>query len=575
LRPYLIRYRAKILIGTFFIIIGNAIAIINPIVVKNAIDYLEQDIEIKQLLIYAGYIILIAFGQGVFRFLMRQTVIVGSRLIENDFRNDLFAHLQKMSARFFQNMPTGDIMSRMTNDLNSVRAVLGPGIMYSINTVVTFAFVVWMMLSHSPMLTLVGLLPIPFMAVLVYKFGKQIHKRYQKIQAQLSKISTKAQENFSGIRIVKSYVQEDYEIDDFNKLNWGYVEKNMSFVRVFAAFHPMMHFIVGIGVILVLFVGGIQIVEGVITLGEFVAFTLYLGMLVWPSIALGWVVGIFQQGAASMERINVILSTTPEIIDDEKTREVDQIMGHIQIKNLTFAYDDKSEPALKNINLTVEAGSILAVVGRTGSGKSTLMNLLTRNYDPAPGSILIDDLDIREIPLQTLRKNIGYIPQETFLFSDTIGNNVSFGLDTTEEAQIQRATGISQIHASIEEFPDKYQTLLGERGINLSGGQKQRISIARAILKQPKILLLDDALSAVDTITEEKILERLRDEMQDKTCVWISHRISALQDADKIVVLDQGEIIEEGTHEELLELDGLYRDLYEKQKLEEALDLVE
>lgn len=575
MRPYLIRYRAKILIGTFFIVIGNAIAILNPIVVKNAIDYLEQDIEIKQLLIYAGFVILIAFGQGVFRFLMRQTVIVGSRLIENDFRNDLFAHMQKLSARFYQNMPTGDIMSRMTNDLNSVRAVLGPGIMYSINTIVTFVFVVWMMLIHSPMLTLVGLLPIPFMAVLVYKFGKQIHKRYQKIQAQLSKISTKAQENFSGIRIVKSYVQEDYEIDDFNKLNWEYVEKNMSFVRVFAAFHPMMHFIVGIGVILVLFVGGIQIVEGVITLGEFVAFTLYLGMLVWPSIALGWVVGIFQQGAASMERINVILDTAPEIIDDEQTRDVDQITGHIQIKNLTFAYDDKSEPALKNINLTVEAGTILAVVGRTGSGKSTLMNLLTRNYDPQPDSILIDGLDIREIPLQTLRQNIGYIPQETFLFSDTIENNISFGLKTAEEAQIRRATGISQIHTSIEEFTEKYQTLLGERGINLSGGQKQRISIARAVVKQPKILLLDDALSAVDTITEEKILDRLRGEMQNKTCVWISHRISALQDADKIVVLDEGEIIEEGTHEELLEMDGLYRDLYEKQKLEEALDLVE
>jgi ATP-binding cassette subfamily B protein len=575
LRPYLFRYRAKILIGTLFIVIGNGIAIINPIVVKQAIDYLEQDIEVKQLLIYAGLVVLIALGQGIFRFLMRQTVIVGSRLIENDFRNDLFAHLQKMSARFFQNMPTGDIMSRMTNDLNSVRAVLGPGIMYSINTIVTFGFVVWMMLSQSPMLTLVGLVPIPFMAILVYKFGKQIHKRYQKIQAQLSKISTKSQENFSGIRIVKSYVQENNEIESFDKLNWEYVEKNMSFVRVFAAFHPMMHFIVGIGVILVLFVGGVQIVEGVLTLGEFVAFTLYLGMLVWPSIALGWVVGIFQQGAASMERINVILNTPPEIMDDEETQDIDEINGDIEIRDLTFAYDDKSEPALKNISLKIEAGSILAVVGRTGSGKSTLMNLLTRNYDPDPGTIFIDNTDIRQIPLQTLRKNTGYIPQETFLFSDTIAQNVSFGIVSAEEEHIQRATAISQIHEAIEEFPEKYGTILGERGINLSGGQKQRISIARAILKKPKILLLDDALSAVDTITEEKILEKLRGEMKDKTCVWISHRISALQDADKIVVLDQGEIIEEGTHSELLMLDGLYRDLYEKQKLEEALDLVE
>jgi ATP-binding cassette subfamily B protein len=276
-----------------------------------------------------------------------------------------------------------------------------------------------------------------------------------------------------------------------------------------------------------------------------------------------------------MERINVILNTPPEIIDDEKTKDINEIVGDIQIKDLTFAYDDKGEPALKNINLNIEAGSILAVVGRTGSGKSTLMNLLTRNYDPDPGSIFIDNTDIRQIPLQTLRQNIGYIPQETFLFSDSIAQNVSFGLGTAQEDQVQRATEISQIHEAIEEFPDKYKTILGERGINLSGGQKQRISIARAVLKQPKILLLDDALSAVDTITEEKILEKLRGEMQNKTCVWISHRISALQDADKIVVLDQGEIIEEGTHAELLRLDGLYRDLYEKQKLEEALDLVE
>jgi ATP-binding cassette subfamily B protein len=563
------------LIGTLFIVIGNGIAIINPIVVKKAIDYLEHDIEVEQLLVYAGLVILIAFGQGIFRFLMRQTVIVGSRLIENDFRNDLFAHLQKMSARFFQDMPTGDIMSRMTNDLNSVRAVLGPGIMYSINTIVTFGFVVWMMLSHSPMLTLVGLVPIPFMAFLVYKFGHQIHKRYQKIQAQLSKISTKSQENFSGIRIVKSYVQEEYEIESFDKLNWEYVEKNMSFVRVFAAFHPMMHFIVGIGVILVLFVGGVQIVEETLTLGEFVAFTLYLGMLVWPSIALGWVVGIFQQGAASMERINVILNTPPEIMDDDQTQDIKTIEGDIRIKDLTFSYDDTSEPVLKNINLKIEAGTILAVVGRTGSGKSTLINLLTRNYDPDPGSIFIDDIDIRKIPLQTLRHHIGYIPQETFLFSDTIAQNVNFASDSSEEDQIQRATAIAQIHEAIEDFPEKYETVLGERGINLSGGQKQRISIARAILKQPKILLLDDALSAVDTITEEKILHKLRGEMVNKTCVWISHRISALQDADKIVVLDQGEIIEEGTHEELLKLNGVYRDLYEKQKLEEALDLVE
>ena len=506
---------------------------------------------------------------------MRQTVIVGSRLIENDFRNDLFGHLQKMSPRFFQNMPTGDIMSRMTNDLNAVRAVLGPGIMYSINTIVTFAFVIWMMLSLSPMLTLVGLIPIPFMAFLVYKFGMQIHKRFQKIQAQLSRISTKAQESFSGIRIIKSYVQEEFETEDFDKLNREYVEKNMSFVRVFAAFHPMMMFIVGLGVILVLFVGGIQIVEETITLGDFVAFTLYLGMLVWPSIALGWVVGIFQQGAASMERINVILETPAEIIDDDRIKAMEQIEGNIRIENLTFAYDENNPPVLENISLKLPAGKILAIVGRTGSGKSTLMHLLTRNYDPPRGTIFIDGIDIREVPLRILRDHLGYIPQETFLFSDTIKENINFGLDESNDQKTQEAALCAQIHGSIEELPNKYDTILGERGINLSGGQKQRVSIARAIIKQPKILLLDDALSAVDTITEEKILGKLRDIMKDKTCVWISHRISALQDADKIIVIDQGKIIEEGTHDDLLESRGLYWDLYEKQKLEEALELVE
>ena len=496
-------------------------------------------------------------------------------MIENDFRNDLFAHLQTMSARFFQSMPTGDIMSRMTNDLNAVRAVLGPGIMYSINTIVTFIFVIWMMLTINPMLTLVGLLPIPLMAFMVYKFGMQIHKRYQKIQAQLSKISTKAQENFSGIRIVKSYVQEKFEIEAFDQLNNEYVDKNMSFVKIYAAFHPMMMFVVGLGVILVLFVGGVQIIEGILSLGEFVAFTLYLGMLVWPSIALGWVVGIFQQGAASMERINSILEMPADISDVGARTKITTIEGKLSFRNLSFSYDEKNSQVLESINLEIEAGSILAVVGRTGSGKSTLANLLTRTYDPPEGTLFVDNTDIRELPLKVLRENLGYIPQETFLFSDSIFENISFGVEEADEAAVKEAAEIAQIHESIEEFPEQYNTMLGERGINLSGGQKQRLSIARAILKHPKILIIDDALSAVDTITEEKILGRLRDVMKDKTCVWISHRISAIQNADKIIVLDGGKIIEEGSHEELLAIGGLYWELYEKQKLEEALDLAE
>ncbi len=575
LKKYLFRYKGKIFLGTIFITIGTGIGIINPKVVQLAIDYLAKDIAVGQLLIYAGLIILISLGQGIFRFLMRQTIIVGSRLIENDFRNDLFAHLQKMSAGFFQEMPTGDIMSRMTNDLNAVRSVLGPGIMYSINTIITFIFVIVMMFTISPLLTLVGLIPIPIMAYFVYHFGSKIHDRYKKIQAQFSRINTKAQENLSGIRIVKSYAQEKSEIETFNNLNSEYIRKNMDFVKVYAAFHPMMMLIVGIGVVLVLFVGGTLIVDEVITLGAFVAFTLYMGMLVWPSIALGWVVGIFQQGSASMERINVILDTIPEIRDDDIVEPITDIKGKIEFRDLTFSYSSGGVSVIKNMSFSIESGKILAIVGRTGCGKSTVLNLLNRIYDPPRNSIFIDDIDIRKIPLDTLHRNIGYIPQETFLFSDTIAENIIFGNTTASQTEIENAAQIAQIHDSILEFPHKYDTLLGERGINLSGGQKQRLAISRAIIRNPAMLFLDDSLSAVDTLTEEKILDQLKLVMNNRTCIWISHRISSIKNADKIIVLEDGEIAEEGTHQELLIRGGIYSDLYEKQRLEESLELVE
>ena len=512
---------------------------------------------------------------GFFRFLTRRTVIVVSRLIENDMRNDLFAKLQTLSNAYYQRNSTGDIMARLTNDLNAVRSVLGPGVMYTINTITSFIFVLIMMFLISPLLTVIAMIPVPAMVIIVNYFNKQINKRYTAVQAQYARISTKAQENLAGMRIVKSYVLEKLELDDFNRLNQDYIDKNMEYVKVNAAFRPSMMMIVGFGVALILLFGGRMIINDVITLGEFVAFNLYLGMLVFPSIALGWVMGIFYQGVASMNRLDHILLAEPDIYDSNIDSAEKSIKGKIEFRDLTFTYPAKESPDLKNINLDISAGEIVGVVGRTGSGKTTLLNLLPRIYDAPEGQLYIDDLEIRNYSLKNLRKYIGFIPQDTFLFSDTIRNNIAFGLGEVSQDKIEEAAKMAQIHDSILEFPNGYDTILGERGINLSGGQKQRVSIARAILKEPSILILDDALSAVDTVTEEAILNNMRQVMKNKTCLWISHRISSIKNADYIIVLDHGAIIEEGTHEELLLVGGVYADLYEKQQLEESLQLVE
>lgn len=575
LLPYLLKYKARMLLGFLFIIIGNFISIFNPKVVQRAIDYLKQDIEVRQLLIYAGLVILIALLQGVFRFLMRRTIIVVSRLIENDLRNELFAKLQTLSNAFFQRNRTGDIMARLTNDLNAVRSVLGPGIMYTINTLTIVIFVLVMMLRISPLLTLFAFTPVPILVFVVNKFKTHINKRFMEVQTQFATISTRAQENLAGMRIVKSYVLEKSEIEDFNKQNRIYIDKNMHYMKVYAAFRPVMMLIVGIGIALILLVGGRMIVNNTITLGEFVAFNLYLTMMVWPTIALGWVVGIFSQGIAAMERLDYIRYADADIADEPDAVELEDVKGRFSFKNLNFKYPSTDVTALEDINLEVPAGNIVAIVGRTGSGKTTLMRLLTRTYDPPQDSIFLDDREIRKIKLDSLRRHIGYIPQETFLFSDSLHNNIAFGVQNASRKEIEQAAKIAQIHDSIVEFPKGYDTPLGERGINLSGGQKQRVAIARAILKQPRILLLDDALSAVDTVTEEAILNSLRSVMSDKTCFWVSHRISAIKNADQIIVLDQGRIVEEGTHAELLLANGVYADLYEKQKLEESIELAE
>ncbi|NOX88519.1 MAG: ABC transporter ATP-binding protein [Calditrichaeota bacterium] len=575
LLPYIRRYKWRLVWGFVFIVIGNSVGVLNPQVVRKAIDYLKQDVETSRLLFYSGLVVLISLVQGVFRFLMRRTVIVVSRLIENDMRNDLFKKLQNLSQAFYQQTPTGDIMARMTSDLNAIRSVLGPGMMYTVNTVTTMSFVFIMMIQISGYLTIIALLPIPLLVFVVNYFSKQINKRYTAVQAQFAAISTKTQENLSGIRIIKSYVKEWIELNDFNKINKEYIRRNLQYVKVQAAFRPIMMLIVGISIALILLVGGELIINGTITLGQFVAFNLYLGMLVWPSIALGWVLGLFYQGVASMKRLNLIFEAKEDIADRAHTKPVKTIKGDVEFNKLWFRYPGDQKTVLKDISLKIEAGTIIAVIGRTGAGKSTLIRLLARIYDAPENTLFIDGYSIRDIPLKVLWKHIGYVPQETFLFSDTIRNNLALGKPEASMDEVQWAARMAEIHESITEFPNGYDTVLGERGINLSGGQKQRLTLARAVLKKPRILLLDDALSAVDNETEEKILLNLKEIMKEKTCFWVSHRISSIKNADHIIVLDRGAIREQGTHEQLLSIGGLYADLYEKQQLEEFVSQVE
>jgi len=572
LKEYLLRYRSKFLWGIFFVLLTNIFKVINPRIVQKAIDLLQQSFQMAQIRNYALFIVLIAFAQGFFLFLMRRTIIVASREIENDLRNDLFWKLEELSASFYNQMPTGDIMSRATNDMNAVRSVLGPGIAYSVNTIMAFLFVIPMMIIISPMLTAMALIPFPVMAIIVNRFGKAINKRYEKIQAQLAAISSFVQENLSGIAIIRAFVREKHQTELFFDLNQDYLNKNLSFARVYAAFHPILMLIIGIAVVLVLLGGGKLVIDKTITIGELTAFMLYLGMLVWPSIALGWVIGLYQQGTASMKRIRLILDAEPDITDGPAGLQPSQVNGKIEYKNLNFGYEET--PILENVNLTIHPRTTLGILGQTGSGKTTLVRLIPHLYPIPSGQLFIDGQDINEYQLSSLRKQIGYVTQDTFLFSDTIHNNIAFAAPEVSREEVVRAAEIAAIHDEILEFPDGYDSYLGERGINLSGGQKQRVSIARAILANPKILILDDAFSALDTYTEENILQNLKKIFPDKTVILISHRISTLQNADHIVVLDQGKIIEEGSHEELLQQDGLYAHIHQKQLLELEIESV-
>jgi ATP-binding cassette subfamily B protein len=572
LKEYLLRYRRKLYWGTIFVLLTNIFKIANPKIVQKAIDTLQQSFQMTQIGNYAILIVCISFIQGFFLFLMRRTIIVASREIENDLRNDLFWKLEGLSSSFYSQMPTGDIMSRVTNDMNAVRMVLGPGIAYSINTIMAFLFVIPMMLYISPVLTGLALIPFPIMALLVNRFGKAINKRYEKIQAQLAAISTFVQENLSGVAIIRAFVREKQQEAEFFKLNNDYMHKNLSFARVYAAFHPSLMLIIGFAVLLVLLGGGKLVIDQTISIGELTAFMLYLGMLVWPSIALGWVIGLFQQGIASMKRIRNILDAVSDINEGPIILSPTAVEGKIEFKNLDFKYEDT--PVLDNINLVIHPRSTLGILGQTGTGKTTLVRLIPHLYPIERGQLYIDGHDINDYQLSSLRQQISYVTQDTFLFSDTLHNNIAFAKPDATQEEVIQAAEIAAIHDEILEFPEGYDSYLGERGINLSGGQKQRVSIARAILAEPKILILDDAFSALDTYTEENILQNLKNLFPDKTVILISHRISTLQNADHIVVLDQGQIAEEGRHSELLRLNGLYAHIHQKQLLELEIESV-
>lgn len=571
LKPYLWKYRYGFLWGAVAVLFTNAIWVFFPQVIREATDDLNRGVTQHKIVVYSLALVAIALAKGLFQFLTRWILIGISREIEFDLRNDLFTHLEQLSHSYYQRTRTGDIMARATNDLNAVRMLLGPAIMYTANTIVFTAGALFFMLRISPRLTLFAFLPMPLVSVVVQYFGRRIHERFEQIQASFSDISARAQENLSGARVIRAYAQEEAEAELFEKSNRQYVERALPLVRLMGMLWPTLEALPGLSLAVVLWLGGREVLLHRITTGQFIAYLVYVTQLTWPIIALGWVVNLFYRGTASMGRINEILIEKPEITDADAVPSLRtlELRGDIEFRNLNFAYGET--PVLRNVNLTIPAGTSLAIVGPTGSGKSTLVSLIPRIYDATRGSVLIDGRSVCEYPLQALRKNIGFVPQETFLFSETIRENIAFGVEGANDQEVKNAADAANIAIDIQSFPLQYETLVGERGITLSGGQKQRTAIARALIRDPRILILDDALSSVDTYTEERILNHLRDVMQGRTTIFISHRVSTIRNADQIAVLHNGEIVELGTHDQLLSLNGYYADLYSKQLLEEEL----